>query len=95
MQPPRRVGQNHLKMKVRSAGGNTQVVETIGFHLGHYTEILHQAPSTHVDLAFIPERNVWNDREILQLRVKDLRLVDRGHDVAGTAPDPPRVLERW
>jgi single-stranded-DNA-specific exonuclease len=101
MQSPRRVGQNHLKMKVRSARESTQVVETIGFHLGHYTEILHQTASPHVDLAFIPERNVWNDREILQLRVKDLRLVNRSDDfpslsAAGGYPtDRPRVLERW
>jgi single-stranded-DNA-specific exonuclease len=83
MQSPRRVGQNHLKMKVRSVMGGTQVVDTIGFHLGYYTDILHQAPSPHVDLAFVPERNVWNDREILQLRVKDLHLVNRGDDLPG------------
>jgi single-stranded-DNA-specific exonuclease len=83
MQSPRRVGQNHLKMKVRSAMGGKQVVETIGFHLGFYTNILHQAPSPHVDLAFIPERNVWNDRDILQLRVKDLHLVNGGDNPSG------------
>ena len=78
MQSPRRVGQNHLKMKVRSFGGGGQVVETIGFNLGFYTDILNQASSPWVDLAFVPERNVWNDRTILQLRVKDLRIVDGG-----------------
>jgi hypothetical protein len=30
-----------------------------------------------VDLAFVPERNAWNGREILQLRLKDLRLVSK------------------
>lgn len=74
MRSPRRVGQNHLKMKVRSSGGDGQVVETIGFNLGSYTDILNQAPSPRVDLVFVPERNVWNDREILQLRIKDLHL---------------------
>jgi single-stranded-DNA-specific exonuclease len=80
MQSPRRVGQNHLKMKVRPSGRGGQVVETIGFNLGSYVDILNQAPSPWVDLAFVPERNVWNDREILQLRVKDLRLLDSGGD---------------
>ena len=78
MQSPRRVGQNHLKMKVRSSGKGGQVVETIGFNLGSYTETLTQAPSAWVDLAFVPERNVWNDRAILQLRVKDLHVLNRG-----------------
>lgn len=83
MQSPRRVGQNHLKMKVRSSGRGGQVVETIGFNLGSYTDILNQAPSPWVDLAFVPERNVWNDRVILQLRVKDLRIVDGGDNCPG------------
>lgn len=73
---PRRVGQNHLKMKVRQSGKGGQVVETIGFNLGSYVDILNQAPSPWIDLLFVPERNVWNDREILQLRVKDLRLME-------------------
>lgn len=83
MQSPRRVGQNHLKMKVRSCGGDGQVVETIGFNLGSYVDILNQAPSRWVDLVFVPERNVWNGREMLQLRVKDLRLVDRSDNLPG------------
>jgi len=80
VQSPRRVGQNHLKMKVRPSAKSGQVVETIGFNLGSYAEILNQTPSPWVDLAFVPERNVWNDREILQLRVKDLRLLDGSSD---------------
>ncbi|MGD0265413.1 MAG: single-stranded-DNA-specific exonuclease RecJ [Candidatus Methylomirabilota bacterium] len=76
MASPRRVGQNHLKMKVRQSGKSGQVVETIGFNLGSYVEILNRAPSPWIDLLFVPERNVWNDREILQLRVKDLHLLE-------------------
>jgi single-stranded-DNA-specific exonuclease len=76
MRAPRRVGQNHLKMKVRQSPGGGQVVETIGFNLGSYVDILNQPASPWVDLAFVPERNVWNDREILQLRIKDLHILD-------------------
>jgi single-stranded-DNA-specific exonuclease len=74
MQSPRVVGQNHLKMRVRSSGKGGQVVETIGFKLGFYADILNQTHAPYVDLAFVPERNDWNDRQILQLRVKDLHL---------------------
>jgi single-stranded-DNA-specific exonuclease len=76
MRSPRRVGQNHLKMKVRQSPRDGQVVETIGFNLGSFADILNQPVPPWIDLAFVPERNVWNEREILQLRIKDLRIVD-------------------
>ncbi len=76
MRSPRRVGQNHLKMRVRQSPRDNQVVEAIGFNLGSFVEPLSQPSAPRVDLAFVPERNVWNDREILQLRVKDLRILD-------------------
>ncbi len=75
MRTPRRVGQNHLKMKVRESTRGGQVVEAIGFNLGSFTEALSQPSAPQIDLAFVPERNVWNDREILQLRVKDLHIL--------------------
>jgi single-stranded-DNA-specific exonuclease len=75
MQGPRRVGQNHLKMKVRQSARGGQAVETIGFNLGGFADVLNQLPSPWIDLAFVPQRNVWNEREILQLRVKDLRIL--------------------
>jgi single-stranded-DNA-specific exonuclease len=87
MASPRRVGQNHLKMKVRQSGKSGQVVEAIGFNLGSYVDILNQAPSSWIDLLFVPERNVWNDREILQLRAKDLRLLEGSGE--GLANRPP------
>ncbi|MBI2001004.1 MAG: single-stranded-DNA-specific exonuclease RecJ [candidate division NC10 bacterium] len=75
MRTPRQVGQNHLKMKVRESSRGGQVMEAIGFNLGSFTQVLSQASAPQVDLAFVPERNVWNDREILQLRVKDLHIL--------------------
>jgi len=76
MRSARRVGRNHLKMKVRQAPAGRQVVEAIGFNLGSYVDVLDRTEPPRVDLACIPERNAWNGREILQLRVKDLRLLD-------------------
>jgi hypothetical protein len=52
------------------------VVEAIGFNLGSYAELLDRPTPPRVDLAFVPERNAWNGREVLQLRVKDIRLLD-------------------
>lgn len=84
MRSPRRVGRNHLKMKVRQAQAGRHVVEAIGFNLGSYAELLDRPDSPLVDLAFVPERNAWNGREILQLRVKDLHLLDGSVPATGT-----------
>jgi single-stranded-DNA-specific exonuclease len=78
MRSARRVGRNHLKMKVRQTPSGRQVVDAIGFNLGSYVELLDLPTPPRVDLAFIPERNAWNGREILQLRVKDLRVLPLG-----------------
>ncbi len=84
MHAPRRVGQNHLKMKVRQSVRGGQVVEAIGFNLGSFVEVLSQPSAPRIDLAFVPERNVWNDREILQLRVKDLHILEDGGEEVST-----------
>jgi single-stranded-DNA-specific exonuclease len=79
MRFPRRVGKNHLKIRVRQTGGE-KVIEAIGFNLGEYVDPLEAAIAPQVDLAYVPERNVWNGQESLQLRIRDLRPL----------PDPPR-----
>lgn len=76
MRSPRRVGRNHLKMKVRQSPSGRQVVEAIGFNLGSYAELLDRPTPPRVDLAFVPERNAWNGREVLQLRVKDIHILE-------------------
>jgi single-stranded-DNA-specific exonuclease len=76
MRSARRVGRNHLKFRVRQSGSNGQVVEAIGFGLGSFLELFDQPTPPRVDLAFIPERNTWNGRDSLQLRVKDLHPLD-------------------
>jgi len=74
MRFPRRVGQNHLKMKVREAQGGGQVLDVIAFSFGQYLEALDRQDAPWIDLAYVPERNAWNGREALQLRVKDLHI---------------------
>jgi single-stranded-DNA-specific exonuclease len=81
MQCVRRVGRNHLKMKVRQSVRG-QVVDTIGFNLGGFVEVLCQPTPPRVDLAFIPERNTWNGRDALQLRLKDLHVLRAAGDEA-------------
>lgn len=75
MRTARLVGRNHLKMKVRQSARG-QVVDSIGFNLGAFVEVLGQPVAPPIDLAFTPERNAWNGRETLQLRVKDLHLLE-------------------
>lgn len=74
MRSVRRVGRNHLKIRVRQPATGEQVVEAIGFNFGGLAERLEAPVSPYVDAAFVPERNVWNGREMLQLRLKDLHL---------------------
>jgi single-stranded-DNA-specific exonuclease len=74
MRFPRRVGQKHLKMKVRQSTGGGQVFEAIGFNFGQYLEALDGPAAPWIELAYVPERNLWNGRETLQLRVKDLHI---------------------
>ena len=76
MRSPRLVGRNHLKMKVRQSPAGRQIVEAIGFNFGSYAELLDRPIPPRVDLAFVPERNAWNGREMLQLRLKDIRLLE-------------------
>ncbi len=76
MRSPRRVGQNHLKMRVRQTIRGGQVVEAIGFRMGALVDVLDQPTAPRVDLAFVPERNEWSGREMLQLRVKDLHILE-------------------
>jgi single-stranded-DNA-specific exonuclease len=73
MRSARRVGRNHLKMKVRQSARG-QVVDAIGFNMGGFVEALSQPSAPRIDLAFTPERNTWNGRDSLQLRLKDLHL---------------------
>ena len=68
MKYPRRVGERHLKMRVRNRG---KVLEAIGFGMGELCEEL-QGRLPRVDLAFSPFINVYQGNQSLQLRIKDL-----------------------
>lgn len=55
----------HLKLKLKADG---RQFEAIGFGMAG-----KGLDSGLVDIAFVPELNVWNGRESLQLRLKDIR----------------------
>ncbi len=74
---PRIVGSNHLKFSVKKQNGSSGafpggLIDVIGFRMGDRTAVLRDGAP--LDLVFIPERNVWQGREQIQLRLKDLRL---------------------
>jgi single-stranded-DNA-specific exonuclease len=72
MRSPRRVGRNHLKMRVRQPGTAGPVLDSIGFNLGDLVPVLDRPAPPLVDLAFTPERNAWNGRDTLQLRLREV-----------------------
>jgi len=72
----RTVGEKHLKMTVRQ--GRSLAFETIGF--GMKSLLDRGIPDkTPLDLAFLPELNRWNGYDRIQLRIRDLRISDRGN----------------
>ena len=69
---PRIVGENHLKFAVgRTDGGGGPLLDVIGFRMAD--RMTDFRAGSRLDLVFTPERNVWQGREQLQLRLKDLR----------------------
>lgn len=72
---PYRVGNNHLKFKVKSPAGGRRVFDSIGFSLGDMLEELDDSPRHGgVDLAYVLEENEWQGRRRLQLRIKDIKV---------------------
>ncbi len=73
----RTVGDKHLKMTVRQ--GRSLPFDSIGFGMRSLLE--RGIPDrTPLDLAFLPELNRWNGYDRIQLRIRDLRISDRGID---------------
>ncbi|MFC1615514.1 single-stranded-DNA-specific exonuclease RecJ [Patescibacteria group bacterium] len=58
----------HLRFKVNI---NNQEFTVIAFSMGHHADSIRQR--RNVDIAFHLNRNVWNNRETLQLQALDIR----------------------
>lgn len=65
----RTVGRDGSHLKLRLAAGGLRGLDAIAFRQGPQSR---QLPA-RVDLAFQPERNIWNGRVRLQLNVQDIR----------------------
>ncbi|MBI3995799.1 MAG: single-stranded-DNA-specific exonuclease RecJ [Nitrospirae bacterium] len=69
---PRIVGNNHVKFYAKRSGGSDgPMLDVIGFRMGERMAVIRGG--SRLDLAFTPERNVWQGRERIQLRLKDFR----------------------
>jgi len=66
------VGNNHLKIKVKK---NNRIFDAIGFGFGDWVKPLSMR-RIKIDLVYVIERNTWNGNSRLQLRIKDLRIVE-------------------
>ncbi len=75
--PPNVVGNNggHLKMRIK---GKKKVVEAIGFNMGGLISEF-DFEVDRFDIAFTLSINRWNNKETVQLKLKDMRLTDEKH----------------
>lgn len=73
---PSIVGSGHLKFKVRQGdSSDSKIYETIGFNMHEHLPMIrsHRNNNDPVHLAYSIDRNTWNGRTSLQLRLKDVR----------------------
>lgn len=65
---PRVVGNNHLKMRLKS---HSRIMDAIGFEMGTLCETIENAPT--VDAAYVATVNEWEGGKAIQLNIKALR----------------------
>lgn len=64
--------EKHLKLKMTQPNSDV-ILDGIAFNLGHKEEEV--AAGIPFDVLFTLESNSWNDRETLQLNIKDIRAI--------------------
>lgn len=70
----RAVGKGkHLKLAL-DKDQSSRVLDAIGFDLGHHADAL--GDGSRIDVVFGLEVNVWNERRMLQLNLRDLRAAE-------------------
>lgn len=67
---PMIVGNNHLKMKVQDS--SALILDTIGFNMGDRLNSIKNSAS--IDLSYTPQINIWQNRESVQLNIKDIKV---------------------
>lgn len=73
---PTIVGNGHLKMKVSQ--NDSAVFDVIGFNMHELEPILRPGDVQEVDIAYVLEENNWNGRRTIQMRLKDVHLLEKG-----------------
>lgn len=68
-------GEKHLKLFLRAQNNAPEIREAIGF--GLVEKFFTLKTGDRVDLVFELEKDQWNGREKLQLKIKDLKLAER------------------
>lgn len=66
---PQIVGKSHLKMWLKSEG---RVIEVIGFGMADWLKQFDEFRT--IDLVYRPNINTWQDKQIIQLHVQDMKL---------------------
>lgn len=67
----RPVGKDNKHLKIRVSGGTGKQFDAIGFGLGgRYADLRAGSP---IDIAYTLDRNEWNGKSSLQLKLKDIR----------------------
>ena len=72
---PTIVGNGHLKMRVSQ--NDSAVFDVIGFNMHEYEPILRPGDVQEVDIAYVLEENNWNGRRTIQMRLKDIHLLEK------------------
>lgn len=72
---PTIVGNGHLKMRVSQ--NHSAVFDVIGFNMHEYEPILRPGDVKEVDIAYVLEENNWNGRRTIQMRLKDIHLLEK------------------
>jgi single-stranded-DNA-specific exonuclease len=68
----RKVGVNHLKMDIYQEGLEKSF-PAIAFGMGHYYDELME--NDNFDICFAADENEWNGNIILQLNIKDIKII--------------------
>jgi single-stranded-DNA-specific exonuclease len=68
----RKVGVNHLKMDIYQEGLD-KPFPAIAFGMGHYYDEL--MVNDNFDICFAADENEWNGNVILQLNIKDIKII--------------------
>ena len=66
------VGGKHLKLKIRQ--GDSSYFDCIGFGMGDWAEALNRGQA--FDICYSIEENIWKDRRSIQLKIRDIRILD-------------------